>query len=158
MNYNYIYIIIMIYIYTDGSCINNGKKNAKAGIGVYFGENDERNVSKRIKGKQTNNTAELKAILKAMKIIKKEDNFKDLDITIYTDSKYSILCATSYGKKNNDNNWCKQIANKELVQKLYRRFNKYDNISLKYIKAHTNNNDIHSIGNSMADYLANKCL
>ena len=81
----------MICIYTDGSCINNGKKNAKAGIGVYFGENDKRNVSKRIKGKQTNNTAELKAILKAIKIIKKEDNFKDLDITIYTDSKYSIL-------------------------------------------------------------------
>jgi len=148
----------MIYIYTDGSCINNGKKNAKAGIGVYFGENDKRNVSKKIKGKQTNNTAELKAILKAIKIIKKEDNFKDLDITIYTDSKYSILCATSYGKRNNDKGWCKPIANKELVQKLYRRFNKYDNISLKYIKAHTNNNDIHSIGNSMADYLANKCL
>ena len=25
-----------IFIYTDGSCINNGKPNAKAGIGIYF--------------------------------------------------------------------------------------------------------------------------
>ena len=145
-------------IYTDGSCINNGKPNAIAGIGVYFGKDDKRNVSKRIKGKQSNNTAELKAILKAIKIIKKEENFKDLDITIYTDSKYSILCATSYGKKNSDNGWSKEIPNKNLVKKLYKKFNKYSNISLKYIKAHTNKNDIHSIGNSMADYLANKCL
>ena len=25
-----------INIYTDGACINNGKKNAKAGIGIYI--------------------------------------------------------------------------------------------------------------------------
>ena len=24
------------YVYTDGACVNNGKKNAKAGIGIYF--------------------------------------------------------------------------------------------------------------------------
>ena len=34
-----------IYVYTDGACINNGKPNARAGIGVYFGENDSRNIS-----------------------------------------------------------------------------------------------------------------
>ena len=66
----------MICIYTDGSCINNGKKNAKAGIGVYFGKDDKRNISKRIKGKQTNNIAELKAILKAIKILKKKTILK----------------------------------------------------------------------------------
>ena len=27
-------------IYTDGACINNGKTNAKAAIGIYFGKND----------------------------------------------------------------------------------------------------------------------
>ena len=32
-------------IYTDGACSNNGKVYARAGIGVYFGENDPRNVS-----------------------------------------------------------------------------------------------------------------
>ena len=48
----------MLRVFTDGACSNNGRKNAKAGIGVYFGENDERNISKRITGKQTNNTAE----------------------------------------------------------------------------------------------------
>lgn len=27
-----------VHIYTDGSCVNNGKSGAKAGLGVYFGE------------------------------------------------------------------------------------------------------------------------
>ena len=37
-----------IYVYTDGGCNNNGKKNARAGMGIYFGENDPRNVSEEI--------------------------------------------------------------------------------------------------------------
>ena len=47
------------YVYTDGACSNNGSLNAKAGIGIYFGENDIRNVSQPVVGKQSNNTAEL---------------------------------------------------------------------------------------------------
>ena len=43
------------YVYTDGACIHNGKKYAKAGIGIFFGPGDRRNVSERITGKQTNN-------------------------------------------------------------------------------------------------------
>ena len=62
----------MIKVFTDGSCSNNGFTNAKAGIGIYFGDNDPRNISKRIEGKQTNNTAEVKAILKAAEILKRE--------------------------------------------------------------------------------------
>lgn len=27
-----------VQVYTDGSCVNNGKRGAKAGLGVYFGE------------------------------------------------------------------------------------------------------------------------
>ena len=32
-----------INVYTDGSCLNNGKLNAKAGIGIFFKDNDPRN-------------------------------------------------------------------------------------------------------------------
>ena len=42
-------------VYTDGACSRNGTKNACAGIGIYFGKNDPRNVSRRLIGKQTNN-------------------------------------------------------------------------------------------------------
>ena len=52
-----------IVVYTDGACSNNGKPNAIAGIGVYFSQNDPRNVSRRIVGKQSNNTSELSAII-----------------------------------------------------------------------------------------------
>ena len=56
-------------VYTDGACSNNGKLYAKAGIGIFFGHHDKRNVSERVDGKQTNNTAELTAIIKTYPII-----------------------------------------------------------------------------------------
>jgi ribonuclease HI len=43
----------MKYVYTDGSCKRNGKTNPDAGIGIYFGDDDNRNVSRKIYGKQT---------------------------------------------------------------------------------------------------------
>ena len=55
-----------ICVYTDGGCINNGSENAIAGIGIYFGENDTRNVCAKLKGKHSNNTAEMSAILKVL--------------------------------------------------------------------------------------------
>ena len=62
-------------IYTDGACTNNGRKNAKAGYGIYFGENDPRNTSGLIEGiKQTNNVAELTAILYVYDIVSDEIN------------------------------------------------------------------------------------
>ena len=60
------------YVYTDGSCSNNGRENAIAGIGIYFGENDTRNVSQRVIGKQSNNTAELGAIIHLYGIIEND--------------------------------------------------------------------------------------
>ena len=87
-----------INVYTDGSCIHNGKPNAKAGIGVFFGESDPRNVSERIEGKQSNNTAELKAIIRAIHLLDTDISLGN-KIIIYSDSDYSIKCATTYGRK-----------------------------------------------------------
>ena len=58
------------FVYTDGACLNNGLENAIAGIGIYFGEDDIRNVSRNINGKQSNNIAELQAIIDVYDIIK----------------------------------------------------------------------------------------
>ena len=135
-----------IKVYTDGSCINNGKEGSKGGIGVYFGENDERNVSKSLNLERvTNNIAELSALNEALEIL---DNY-DKDIIIYTDSKYVILCCTSYGDKQNLNNWKNEIPNKNLVKKVYEKFKRKNNISLEYVKSHNN-----IFGNEMADKLA----
>ncbi len=44
-----------VTIYTDGACVNNGKVVARAGYGVFFGNNDSRNISARVPGKQQTN-------------------------------------------------------------------------------------------------------
>lgn len=145
------------YVYTDGACINNGKNNAIAGIGIYFGPNDTRNISEKIIGKQSNNTAELSAIIKTYAIIEK-DIINDKKIAIVTDSIYCIRCLSTYGEKCNNEQWIKDIPNKELVKKAYLLYKNKVNVKFIYIKAHTNNSDIHSIGNSNADYLAKKAI
>lgn len=146
------------YVYTDGSCHNNGKANAIAGIGIYFGVKDKRNVSKRINGKQTNNTAELKAIIETYNIIK-YDIESGKNITIVSDSKYAISCATTYGEKCSKTNYMKKgvfIPNKELVRQIYETYKNINNVRFMHCKAHTNKTDIHSVGNDGADNLANK--
>jgi ribonuclease HI len=144
------------YIYTDGACSNNGKEGAKAGIGIYFGENDARNVSRRVDGKQTNNIAELLAIISVYDIIK-EDLEQGESFTIVSDSVYAIRCATDYGEKHSKNGFTKNIPNKELVKRIYKLYNNIC-VNFKFCKAHTNNMDIHSIGNRQADLLATQSL
>ena len=145
------------YVYTDGACSNNGKNNALAGIGIFFGINDIRNISKKIEGKQTNNTAELSAIIETYFIIK-NDIMNGKKIAIVSDSEYAINCVSSYGEKCYKKNWNIDIPNKELVKSAYEIFKDKSNIKFIHIKAHTNNTDIHSFGNDNADKLANMAI
>lgn len=148
------------FVYTDGACKNNGKPTATAGIGVFFSEVDTRNVSLALDStayKQTNNVAELCAILHAIKIIE-NDLIQSKCICIASDSEYAIKCATSYGHSCADSGWKKEIPNKELVKELFEYVNKYQTLIFMHIPAHTNNTDIHSIGNMNADMLANKSI
>lgn len=142
----------IVYVYTDGACSNNGKKNAKAGIGIYFSQDDSRNCSEKITGKQTNNTAEIKAIIKAYDILKNEIEEGKL-ITIVSDSNYAIRAATDYGKKCSKTNFQK-IPNSQLVKEVYNLCKDKENVTFLYVKAHTKNKDIHSLGNREADRLA----
>jgi ribonuclease HI len=142
------------YVYTDGACSNNGKNNALAGIGIFFGTNDNRNISKKIEGKQTNNTAELSAIIETYHIIE-NDILNGKKIAIVSDSEYAIKCVSSYGEKCHKKGWNVDIPNKELVKIAYEMYRDKLNIQFIHIKAHTNNTDIHSFGNDKADKLAN---
>jgi len=148
-----------LYVYTDGACINNGSKNARAGIGIYFSKDNPMNISKELKGDNlTNNIAELIAVIEAIKLIQDK---KIKDKIIVTDSEYVIKCATTYGKKLEDREWKqkkdKPIPNLELVKELYELTNEF-NIKYKHIQAHTDNKDRHSIGNYYADLFANKSI
>jgi len=150
----------IIRVFTDGSCRNNGKKNAIAGIGVYFGENDIRNISRKIQGKQSNNTAELSAVIEVFHVLQTELD-QGYSVYIYSDSEYTIRCSGSYGEKCKKNKWKNNkgyIPNHELVKIIYEYFQKYPNASIHHIKAHTGLPDDLSIGNDNADQLANQAI
>ena len=137
-----------IYVYTDGACTNNGKPSAKAGFGVYFGKDDPRNVSESYNGPQTNNVAELLAIIKALTILRQEieDNEK---IVIYSDSTYAIRCCTDYGEKMEKKNWLKkkgvEIPNAKIVKVAYQFCKGKKNIDFRHIDAHTGLQDKHRV-------------
>lgn len=146
------------YVYTDGACSNNGRPDAKAGIGIYFGINDDRNVSLRLEdGKQTNNVAEITALIHTYKIIESDISLGKR-IVIVSDSEYAIGCVTTYGEKGFKKNWEVDIPNKELVKTLYELYKDVRNVSFLHVRAHTSKNDVHSIGNSHADKLANVAI
>lgn len=145
------------YVYTDGSCHNNGKPSAIAGIGVFFGVGDERNVSERVVGKQSNNVAELTAIIRAYDIIQ-QDIKNGKKIEIVTDSEYAIKCIYSYGDKCSKKEWVDDIPNKELVKLIYEIFNTNKNVQFTHIRAHTGKQDIHYLYNDYADKLANAAI
>ena len=147
-------------VFTDGACTNNGYKNAKAGIGVYFNENDGRNVSRAITGKQTNNTAELSAVIEVFKILE-NDIKENKKITIYTDSEYVIKCCGSYGEKCERSKWRNKkgyIPNHELVKLIYELFKQNQYVTIEHVKAHTGKQDYLSKGNEGADRLANEAI
>ena len=149
-----------IDVYTDGACSNNGKSDAKAGFGIWFSEEDERNTSESFTGQQTNNRAELLAIIKALTILRNEIE-KGQQINIYTDSSYSIRCCTTYGEKMSKKGWknkSKEIPNVEIVKVAYNFCKKYNNIKFLHVRAHTGCQDKHSIGNDHADKLANLAI
>ena len=145
------------FIYTDGACSNNGKVNAKAGYGIFFQVDDERNVSKKITGKQTNNVAELTAVIDAINIIENDASMGGR-IGIVTDSEYVIKCVNGYGEKCYNTGWSMSIPNRELIMKLYNLSKKYKNLDFIHIRAHTGLNDKHSIGNMWADKLARNSI
>ncbi|TEB21313.1 hypothetical protein FA13DRAFT_1571736, partial [Coprinellus micaceus] len=69
-------------VYTDGSCTNPGYEEAKAGAGVWYGQNDSRNVAMQMPEglPQTNNAAEALPVLIAVQKTPSRD-----DLTIKTD-------------------------------------------------------------------------
>ena len=146
-----------INIYTDGACINNGKKNAKAGIGIYI--SDDFTISEKLIGLPTNQRAELYAILKALLAI---DILNYKNINIYTDSMYSINCITKWVKGWKKNGWKdskkKDVKNKDLIDNIDKIYSKYNHIHFNHVQSHTNKTDIHSICNDKADKLARNSL
>ena len=145
-------------IYTDGACTNNGKKNAACSIGIHYSEKNDikiKDVSRLLNvPKPTNNVAELTAIKEALLSIE-EYNIESY-IYIYTDSEYSLNTITKWFPKWTDKQKLKK-KNIPLIEEIYKLYDKYP-VFLYHIKAHTNKQDEHSLGNEQADKLATAAL
>ena len=146
-------------VYIDGSSLNNQSKNRCGGIGVFFNDDDERNISMKFNDdNQTNNRAELTACIMALEQIPNNEN-----VIIITDSIYVIGCAITWIDKWRNNNYCKSngkiILNLDLVKKLEILVNNH-NVEFQHINSHKKQPPINSssysdwYGNMMADNFA----
>jgi ribonuclease HI len=138
----------LIEIYTDGSAQNNGSENARAGAGIYFGDDDPRNKAIRVPDrlKPSNNVGELVAIKETVEMCP-----KDIPLAIHSDSRVSIDILTRNLKKNEDEGFF-LTANSALVRTTVTSLRKRRaTTSLTWVKGHEGN-----LGNEAADKLADE--
>ena len=140
-------------VYTDGACPNNGRGAAKAGIGVWWGEDHRLNLARRVAGdKQTNNVAEIQAAAMALTQAHSAGRQK---VEVKTDSQFVINCITKWVANWKKNGWKtaagKPVINKEDLIELDRAVDTVGrgNVKWTYVKAHAGN-----YGNNQADKLA----
>lgn len=147
-----------ITVFTDGSCVGNGKKCAKAGVGVYFPNNEFDNISEKFtQAPITNQRAELYAIYEALNVVTKKSKFDK--VTIYTDSLYSIKSLTEWIKKWEMNNWKtannKDVMNLDIIRPIYSFLVEYKKkIEFKHVRSHTNAMTYEARCNDAVDKLA----
>lgn len=149
---------MLIDIYSDGSCLKNPGPGGYAAI-IYI--NQEKHIIKGRMQKTTNNIMEMKAVIEALKFIKKIPNIKMEKINLYSDSKYVILGITQWIFKWQKNNWHnsanKKIENLVLWQELF-EISKELKISWQWVKAHSdnlNNNEVDKIARMESMIIAN---
>ena len=140
-------------VYTDGSSRGNGRDGAVAGYGVYW--SDARyhhlNLACRLAGPlQTNNRAELTAILRAIETCPEPSK----PLRIFTDSQYAMKAVTQWIPTWKRNGWRTStggdVQNKDLIVSLdHALTSRMPRPSLVYVRAHAGTH-----GNEMADRYA----
>ena len=153
----------VLKIYCDGSCFNNGKKNASGGIGVFFPDSEysSQNVSEPFLSEiPTNQKCEISALTRAIEIINeiiKNNREIQYEFDIYTDSEYTINCLTQWMPAWIKKNWIKAdgqpVKNVKLLKQLSAVYNlNRRRIRIHHVRGHTGALD----GNHYADELANE--
>ena len=134
-----------IIVYTDGSCINNGKLDAKCGGGIWLEEGNQQNTSIRIPGPhQSNQVGEIAAVVVALE---KLPNY--IPLTIKTDSRYVIDGLTVHLKEWEDRGWI-DIKNKDWFKRAaYLLRQQTAPTRFKWVKGHNG-----ELGNEQSDRLA----
>lgn len=145
----------MIY-YVDGSCVGNGKTNARGGYGIVG--IDEDGLLNFVRAKRsdntTNNREELKAILYVMltAATRQSSDWSQPPI-VYSDSAYCVNTFNDWMFRWAANNWIKSDGkvpeNLDLIQAYYNHYMDGYRIDLRKIKGHAGEK-----WNELADMLA----
>ncbi|XP_059837969.1 ribonuclease H1 [Hypanus sabinus] len=138
-----------VAVYTDGCCTSNGKKQSRAGIGVYWGPGHSLNLSERLSGRQTNQRAEIVAACRAIEQAK-ELNIEKL--VIFTDSMFTINGITKWIKSWKSNGWKLSSGGSVINKQDFKRLDKLTsgiNIEWMHVPGHAG-----FTGNEAADSLA----
>ncbi|MDP2076673.1 MAG: ribonuclease H family protein [Sulfuricurvum sp.] len=140
---------IRLRIYCDGACSGNPGK-AGSGLAIYEDNNKPILLYGAADAIGTNNTAELKALLKALELAVDTQHDK---VAILSDSKYSIECVVNWAYGWKAKGWTKQggeIKNLEIIQTAHAI---YDGIKNKVVISHVRGH-AGVEGNELADRMA----
>jgi ribonuclease HI len=163
----------IMHIFTDGACPNNGKRNANAAWGALLVSDDGYIVLDRFSGaiplseSQTNQRAELTALLRGVEVAEKQLARDPIlkKIQIWSDSQYSINCASVWGPTWKSRGWKKQggeIQHLDLIRVLVEKTQSLGfKIEYKWLKGHKGGDSQHVFPwkfNHMVDELANMAL
>jgi ribonuclease HI len=163
----------IMHIFTDGACPNNGKRNANAAWGCLLVSDDGYIVLDRLSGaiplteSQTNQRAELTALLRGLELAEKQfGRLNDVKkVQIWSDSEYSINCASVWGPKWKARGWKKQggdIQHLDLIRKLVEKTLELGfKIEYRWLKGHKGGESQHAFPwmfNHQVDALANSAL
>lgn len=137
-----------VIIYTDGACSKNPGPGGWGAV-LLYGE-----AQKQISGSEamtTNNRMELRAVIEALKSLKRQ-----CQIELYTDSKYVQQGISIWIHNWKKNAWRgsdkKPIKNQDLWQELDKQAQKHK-ISWNWVKGHSDNEL-----NNLADKLATAAI
>jgi len=138
-----------IVAYTDGSACVTGEK--LGGFGVYIIDGEKEYFYKQGLKNTKTGRAELQGLICCLQNIKN----KESSIDIYCDSEYVVKTISEKRLwKWKRIGWA-GVKNIDLLIILLEEYTKFKiPPKLNHIKGHTKNTDIHSIGNAIADLLA----
>lgn len=140
---------IRLRIYCDGACSGNPGKSG-SGLAIYEDEKMPVLMYGAADVMGTNNTAELKALLRALELAVDAQHEK---VAILSDSKYSIECVVNWAYGWKKNGWTKKggdIKNLELIQTAHGIYESIkDKVVISHVRGHAGVE-----GNELADRMA----